>query len=153
MCKDCKREHQRDRLDNPEASARHRHLCELWRVHHPEKRREMAARSRAKPRTKMVEAAHARLRREHFAEALAARDARAGAVKRGATVAETVSPLVVLELHDGVCGICGEDVDPFDFEADHIVPLVAGGFHTCENLQPAHPRCNRAKATTERRAA
>lgn len=35
-----------------------------------------------------------------------------------------VDSLIVLELADGVCGICGRDVDPFGY------------------TQPAHPSCN-----------
>jgi 5-methylcytosine-specific restriction endonuclease McrA len=65
--------------------------------------------------------------------------------KRGATHIEHVDPLVVLELHDGVCGICGEDVDPFDYHVDHIVPLSRGGYHNLTNSQPAHPFCNISK--------
>lgn len=53
--------------------------------------------------------------------------------------------LIVLELDDGVCGICGLDVDPFNYSIDHIVPLARGGLHTLENLQVAHPRCNNRK--------
>ncbi len=44
-----------------------------------------------------------------------------------------------------MCGICGEDVDPFDFQVDHIVPLVHGGLHNYENSQVAHPLCNQRK--------
>jgi 5-methylcytosine-specific restriction endonuclease McrA len=58
---------------------------------------------------------------------------------------EDVSPLVVLERHDGVCGICGGDVDPFRFDVDHIVPLSEDGEHSYSNTQPAHPRCNYRK--------
>jgi 5-methylcytosine-specific restriction endonuclease McrA len=63
---------------------------------------------------------------------------------------EDVDRLVLLELHDGVCGICGEDVDPFSYHVDHVVPLVQGGFHNYVNTQPAHPRCNLRKARLER---
>lgn len=59
---------------------------------------------------------------------------------------EPVSALVALELTDGLCGICGEDVDPFAFDLDHIVPLARGGPHAQGNVQPAHPSCNRAKS-------
>lgn len=58
---------------------------------------------------------------------------------------EEVESLVVLEMDDGVCGICGSDVDPFNFHVDHIIPLALGGLHTYQNTQPAHPNCNRAK--------
>jgi 5-methylcytosine-specific restriction endonuclease McrA len=66
---------------------------------------------------------------------------RARAVKRAAFV-EHVEPLVVLELDDGVCGICGEDVDPFDFHIDHIHQLHQGGEHSYANVRVAHPSCN-----------
>ena len=59
--------------------------------------------------------------------------------------AEYVHPLLVLEMHDGVCGICHGDVDPLCFDLDHKVPLALGGPHTYENVQPAHPRCNQSK--------
>lgn len=79
--------------------------------------------------------------------------ARAMSMKRSATrrarkagaFVEYVDPLVVLERADGVCGICGQDVDPWTFQVDHIVPLAAGGEHSYANTQPAHALCNRKK--------
>jgi 5-methylcytosine-specific restriction endonuclease McrA len=56
-----------------------------------------------------------------------------------------VRRLVVLERDDGICGLCGHDVDPFDFHVDHVVPLSAGGTHSYANVQVAHPFCNMAK--------
>lgn len=64
--------------------------------------------------------------------------------KRGAFV-EDVHPLVLLELGDGVCGICGTDVDPNDFHMDHVIPLARGGEHSYANMQVAHPACNSRK--------
>lgn len=64
---------------------------------------------------------------------------------KAAAFFEDVDPLIVLERWDGVCGICGGDVYPFNFELDHIVPLSRGGFHIAENLQPAHRSCNASK--------
>jgi|ERR671918_452659 5-methylcytosine-specific restriction endonuclease McrA len=58
---------------------------------------------------------------------------------------EHVDPLIVLELRDGMCGICGSDVDPLAFEVDHVVALARGGLHNYENCQPAHGPCNRRK--------
>lgn len=58
---------------------------------------------------------------------------------------EHIDDLVVLERYDGVCGICGEDVDPLAFEVDHIIPLSRGGGHSYANVQPAHRSCNRSK--------
>lgn len=66
--------------------------------------------------------------------------------RRGAH-SEPVYGLVLLELADGACGICGEDVDPFDFHVDHIVALGRGGHHNYENTQIAHPACNLRKGT------
>lgn len=54
-------------------------------------------------------------------------------------------PLAVLEMDDGICGICGEDVDPFDFHVDHIIPCSKGGEHSYANVQVAHPKCNQRK--------
>lgn len=62
-----------------------------------------------------------------------------------AAYVEDVDPLVVLERDDGVCGICGGDVDPFDFQVDHVIPLSRGGEHSYANVQVAHESCNKAK--------
>jgi 5-methylcytosine-specific restriction endonuclease McrA/biotin operon repressor len=61
---------------------------------------------------------------------------------------ERVESLVVLERADGVCGICGGDVDPTRFHVDHIVPLSKGGVHAYSNVQVAHPSCNVRKHNT-----
>lgn len=68
--------------------------------------------------------------------------------KKNAEVVEHVEPLVVLERDDGVCGICGHDVDPMNYHVDHIVPLSVGGEHSYANTQTAHPNCNRRKGTS-----
>lgn len=81
-------------------------------------------------------AAHPEVARRH--------GAKRRALKHNAFV-EHVEPLVVLELDDGVCGICGEDVNPFDFHVDHAIPLVRGGEHSYANAQVAHPVCNLRK--------
>lgn len=69
-----------------------------------------------------------------------ARDAR-----KLANFVEDVHSLVVLERDDGVCGICGKDVDPTDFHVDHIVAIANGGEHSYANVQTAHPLCNARK--------
>lgn len=61
------------------------------------------------------------------------------------TFVEDVHKLVLLERDDGVCGICGGDVDPLNFDIDHIVPLSRGGEHSYANTQTAHPICNSKK--------
>lgn len=43
-----------------------------------------------------------------------------------------------------VCGICLKVVEG-EFELDHIIPLSRGGEHSADNLQFAHPHCNRVK--------
>jgi 5-methylcytosine-specific restriction endonuclease McrA len=65
--------------------------------------------------------------------------------KRGSGRYEPIDQLVVLERDDGVCGICGGDVDPMDYHVDHIIPLARGGEHTYANVQTTHPSCNVAK--------
>jgi 5-methylcytosine-specific restriction endonuclease McrA len=64
---------------------------------------------------------------------------------RGAQV-EPISRERVFELHNGVCGICGEPITDGRFDVDHIVPLSKGGEHSYANTQPAHPSCNGHKS-------
>ncbi len=44
-----------------------------------------------------------------------------------------------------VCGICGLKIES-RFEIDHIIPLARNGSNTLDNLQLAHPICNRTKS-------
>lgn len=99
-------------------------------------------------RERNQEYCHAELRRyaRENPDLVAALHARKRARRRTQMV-EFVSPLVVLERDDGVCGICGGDVDPFDWHLDHIVPLSRGGEHSYANTQPSHPACNLRKHT------
>lgn len=43
------------------------------------------------------------------------------------------------------CGICGKRLSKKTANVDHIVPVSRGGTDDLENLQLAHPRCNRIK--------
>lgn len=70
---------------------------------------------------------------------------RARRAKLAGLFVEYVHPLAVLEMSDGVCGICGEDVDPGNYQVDHIYPVDLGGEHSYANTQPAHPLCNMRK--------
>lgn len=90
-------------------------------------------------------AEYARQWREANPERTRARGARRRARKRGALCTECVDRRVVLESYGGICGICGDTVDPLNFHVDHIVPLSRGGDHTYANTQPAHPTCNLRK--------
>lgn len=104
------------RLDDPEWAAAQNERARKWRKDNPERAREIRHRN--------VLAYRAR--------------------KRGAHV-EHVEPLVVLERDDGICGICGRDVDPRHFDIDHVIPLARGGEHSYRNVQVAHRRCNQRK--------
>lgn len=70
-------------------------------------------------------------------------------MRRANTHDEYVDRLVVLELDDGVCGICGGDVDPMNYHIDHVIPLSKGGRHNYANVQVACPPCNLAKKDRE----
>ncbi len=43
-----------------------------------------------------------------------------------------------------LCGICDEYIND-EYQIDHIIPLIQGGPHCTDNLQLAHPLCNRIK--------
>jgi 5-methylcytosine-specific restriction endonuclease McrA len=123
--------------------------CALARQHayrnrHPERVR-AAEKARYNPeRQRAAEARYKERHRDHYLD-----NARIHASARRARLREVfvehVHPLVVLEMDDGVCGICGEDVDPFNFEVDHIIPLIKGGEHSYANTQLAHKSCNSRK--------
>jgi 5-methylcytosine-specific restriction endonuclease McrA len=49
------------------------------------------------------------------------------------------------ERDNGMCGICGQLVDYWDMDIDHIVPKSLGGADHWDNLQITHPKCNRSK--------
>lgn len=46
------------------------------------------------------------------------------------------------------CTLCGHPLgdDRTQWTADHRTPVAAGGTHHLDNLDPAHQRCNSAKA-------
>lgn len=61
---------------------------------------------------------------------------------------ETVDPRIVFDRDQGVCGICRRDVDPVTpWEVDHVMPISKGGLHCYANVQLAHRKCNRSKAS------
>ena len=99
-----------------------------WRKQHPDRSRAIGKASRTR-------------RPDSQRNATARRRARL----LGAGRVERVDRRVVLELSNGVCGICGHVVDPARFHVDHVVPLSRGGDHSYENTQAAHPTCNRRK--------
>lgn len=66
--------------------------------------------------------------------------------KRNAFV-ESIDRSIVFEVNMGLCGICGEFVDPSDFAVDHIIPLSRGGLHAYNNVQLTHVSCNLEKGS------
>ena len=44
----------------------------------------------------------------------------------------------------GVCRLCGERVDPFDFDIGHNTAFAKGGKLTYKNAILLHPKCNRS---------
>ena len=118
-----------------------------WREANRERHNEKSRRYAAANPERVVESQRRSRDSLEGREARRRHEARRRARKLRATYIEHVDPLVVLELYDGVCGICGEDVDPFDYHVDHIVPLSKGGFHSLTNSQPAHPSCNLRKGS------
>lgn len=107
-----------------------------WTANNPEMQRNLNRRGR---RSEAGRAAQARKRQRR-------RDA---GVPDSTSVEWARDRLVVLERDDGVCGICGIDVDPLDYTLDHIQPISAGGQHEMHNLQVAHRSCNSRKYTSE----
>jgi predicted nucleic acid-binding Zn ribbon protein len=78
--------------------------------------------------------------------------ARRRALRRLAVV-EFFTNLEIFERDGWMCGICGEAVDPgcvypdlMSASIDHVIPLVAGGQHSRDNVQCAHFICNSLKA-------
>lgn len=54
----------------------------------------------------------------------------------------------ILERDLGLCGICGDPVDPANYHVDHVIPMTKGGTHEPDNVQVAHPFCNLSKGAT-----
>lgn len=118
-----------------------------WRQAHPDRAQARNARGRAKmlAADPTYYAVAAQKFRRNQPGLVWSHNARARALRKEAPVDERVHRLLVLEMSDGMCGICGEDVDPTNFAVDHIVSLSKGGWHGYDNVQAAHPRCNAAK--------
>jgi 5-methylcytosine-specific restriction endonuclease McrA len=49
---------------------------------------------------------------------------------------------LIYERDNGICGFCGEKVDPGNYHVDHITPRAFGGTDAPDNLRTAHPGCN-----------
>lgn len=135
-CRPCRREEKIAGMDKSLARKRHRYRTE------PTYRASVlkACRQRYEANPDQFVARMAAWRRAN-PERHNMNNARRRALQKNAFI-ENVHSLVLLEQADGICGICGQDVDPFDFHVDHIVPLSRGGEHSYVNTQVAHPSCN-----------
>jgi 5-methylcytosine-specific restriction endonuclease McrA len=52
-------------------------------------------------------------------------------------------------LEDGKCAICGEDLPPEQFDADHITPWINEGKTELWNLQPLCLKCHLKKSRAQ----
>jgi 5-methylcytosine-specific restriction endonuclease McrA len=62
----------------------------------------------------------------------------------GAEYQRLRAQVIAEEFECGICGVPFYENEPV--EVDYIIPYSKGGELTRENLQAAHPRCNRSKA-------
>jgi 5-methylcytosine-specific restriction endonuclease McrA len=135
-CAGCRREQERAyRAANPDA-VRARHA-------------RYRAKSRVQKHEKWLNDPTWRARNKAYYEANKHRWRDYSARRRVAVAAGTVDARVIFERDHGLCGICGAEVDPDRFDIDHVVPLSRGGVHGPENVQVAHPRCNKRKGSRE----
>ena len=54
---------------------------------------------------------------------------------------------LVWERDKGICRVCGNPADPFDWELGHNRAVSRGGKLTLKNTFVVHPSCNRSMAT------
>lgn len=52
---------------------------------------------------------------------------------------------LVWEIDEGICHICGGQVDVDRWDLDHIISLHMGGAHVYDNVAVSHPLCNSRK--------
>jgi len=130
-CKPC---HNAQSLRNSRKRGDQAERSRRWRARHADrdrtKEREANRRWKSDPKNRASSSERERLRKARL---------------RHDQFIENVDRVVVLSRAEGLCGICGEPVDPTAFHVDHIVPLSRGGEHSYANTQPAHPRCNQRK--------
>jgi len=76
------------------------------------------------------------------------------AIQRGATVADSINPLLILDRDKWKCYLCGVKT-PKELrgtyldnapELDHVIPLSKGGLHVESNLRCACRKCNAEKS-------
>jgi 5-methylcytosine-specific restriction endonuclease McrA len=62
----------------------------------------------------------------------------------GCPIAAVDYALIYAEQIGQPCGLCGECIQPENYEFDHVWPLAAGGAHSQQNVRLVHRQCNRA---------
>lgn len=65
----------------------------------------------------------------------------------------TTRRLRIFEAAEGRCHICGAKIDGTKerWEAEHVIPLAAGGTDDDDNIRPAHAKCHAGKTTKDRK--
>lgn len=81
--------------------------------------------------------------------------------KKNGKIEWNISLEKLIQRDEGICKICGRQVDTEDYyytdegyfiagdnypSIDHIIPLAKGGTHTWDNIQLAHRHCNSIKS-------
>lgn len=129
-CRSCTNAYNRAKRSGQSALQRQRERDRLaqWRADHPERWKEMQAKSQARFRRSAKGKAHGERRR-----------ARERAAK---TAAPPLSLAAVLARDGLACHLCTKAVDERLVTYDHVIPLARGGEHTIENLKVAHRSCN-----------
>lgn len=123
-----------------------------WRDANPERSREAVRQAVAKRRANDLAAARERQREatkkwrqknpERTRIMTKAVQRRREARKKGAKRVETIHLAVLAERDGWRCHLCGKKVTKATWSMDHLVPLVAGGDHTYDNVALAHQVCN-----------
>lgn len=99
-----------------------------YRLAHAERRR---ATSAAWERT------HGHIRAEY--------NARRHAQKMHSSQIERINKATIIERDASICYLCGRTLTALEITLDHVIPLIAGGPHTYENLKVACRSCNSRK--------
>ena len=69
--------------------------------------------------------------------------------KRVSSLTHFITKYELFIKDDGVCGICGDEVEMANCSIDHIVPVSKKGSHVWDNVQLSHYACNMKKGANE----
>ena len=120
--------------------------AKAWALAHPERRREIVARCKAKPEVRERAAIRAREYRKENAAYLNEKWHARRAKIRQAPGAHTESEWRDLKNRTGnKCLSCKKSGDEVVLTKDHIVPISKGGSNSIENIQPLCGPCNSRK--------